>query len=34
MKKEELIRKLENASLPALLVVSHKERLKRLPETY
>ena len=30
MKKEELIRKLENAALPDLLVVSHKERLKRL----
>ena len=30
MKKEELIRKLENAKLPDLLVVSHKERLKKL----
>ncbi|MGA2367161.1 MAG: hypothetical protein ABSF74_01120 [Dehalococcoidia bacterium] len=30
MKKEELIRKLENAALPDLLVVSHKERLKVL----
>ncbi|MHB8084887.1 MAG: hypothetical protein ACYDHZ_03605 [Dehalococcoidia bacterium] len=30
MKKEELIRKLENATLPDLLVASHKERLKRL----
>ena len=29
MKKEQLLRKLENVELPELLVVSHKERLKK-----